>query len=67
MYELAIVFIKLSILQFYLSLFAIKKNFRIATYTMMGIVVVYITIFVFIDAFRCRPLKAMWYVSCIWR
>lgn len=65
MYEMALMFIKLSILSFYLALFQIKPTFRYTTYFIMAFVVVYLTIFIFIDAFRCTPVKKMWYVSTV--
>ena len=60
-YELAIIFIKLSILNLYLSIFSVKRGFRIATYFLMGFCVIYLAIFVLLDSFKCHPLREMWY------
>lgn len=61
MYDVSMMFTKLSILTFYLAIFGIQRNFRYATYFMMAFVTSYLTAFLFVNIFQCTPEKKVWY------
>ncbi|PHH66162.1 hypothetical protein CDD81_225 [Ophiocordyceps australis] len=58
-YAISITFSKLSILAFYLRISPDHK-FRIAVFTLIGVVVAYTVTYIFVMVFRCSPVAAGW-------
>ena len=58
-YNLGLFMIKTSILVQYLRIFA-ARNWRIAAWTLMGLIWAGGLTFVFISAFSCTPVKKFW-------
>ncbi|KAI0844754.1 hypothetical protein F5Y00DRAFT_255798 [Daldinia vernicosa] len=57
---LAVTFVKISILDFLLSVFATNNVFRIADYTLMAITSAYGISFTIVTLAGCRPFEANW-------
>ena len=61
-YLISIMCIKLAILMLYVQVFRVKTRFRYLCFAMMAVVFSYCTIFFFIEAFNCNPVKKEWHV-----
>ncbi|PHH83474.1 hypothetical protein CDD82_433 [Ophiocordyceps australis] len=61
-YAISITFSKLSILAFYLRISPDHK-FRIAVFSLFGVVVAYTVTYIFVMVFRCSPVAAGWDLS----
>lgn len=53
-------FVKISLLDFFLSIFSIRKSFRIAAYTLMAITASYGIAFTIATLASCQPFEANW-------
>ncbi|KAI0128226.1 hypothetical protein F4776DRAFT_672351 [Hypoxylon sp. NC0597] len=58
--SLAVALVKISILDFLLSVFSTHDRFRIAAYALMGITTCYGTSFLIVSLAGCRPFQANW-------
>lgn len=58
-YTATILFVKLSILTYYARIFSVRP-FRIATYAVGSIVVIWAIVVWFISIFSCRPINGFW-------
>lgn len=64
LYPLAIMFAKLGILFFYLSIFQVNVRFRYSCYGMIAFIVLYLTAqFMTYTFFYCRPIRMIWNVT----
>jgi hypothetical protein len=59
-YIASITFIKLSILAFFHSLFAISVVFQRYNYLAMALSVLWFFVFILLNAFQCRPVHMLW-------
>lgn len=59
-YIATITFIKLSILAFLHSLFAISVGFQRCNYVAIALSVVWFFVFIFLNAFQCHPVHMLW-------
>ncbi|KAI1076815.1 hypothetical protein F5B20DRAFT_312259 [Whalleya microplaca] len=58
--SLAVAFVKISILDFLLSLFSTERRFRIAAYVLMSLTTGYGLSFAIVSLAGCRPFEANW-------
>lgn len=58
-YTATILFVKLSILTYYVRIFSVRP-FRIAAYAVGSIVVIWAIVVWFISIFSCRPINGFW-------
>ncbi|KAG8164087.1 hypothetical protein KVR01_006005 [Diaporthe batatas] len=58
--SLAVTFVKISLLDFFLSIFSIRKSFRLAAYTLMAMTIGYGISFTIATLASCQPFEANW-------
>lgn len=58
--SLAVTFVKVSLLDFFLSIFSVRKSFRVAAYTLMALTIGYGVAFTIVSLAGCRPFEANW-------
>lgn len=62
-YNLATLFVKASILSFYLRFAAANRPFQIATYIVLFVIVVYSLNAAFSFLYLCTPIRSLWDIS----
>lgn len=59
-FGIGISLVKFSILEFYRNLFKISRTFQIWNWTAAALCMVWLILFLFLNAFQCRPSSALW-------
>lgn len=57
---LTVVLIKISFLDFFLSIFEVHRRFRVVNFVLMGITTAYGFIYTVVSLAACRPFQANW-------
>ncbi|KAH9896279.1 hypothetical protein F4778DRAFT_745766 [Xylariomycetidae sp. FL2044] len=55
-----IIFVKLSILSLYYSIFSVSDTFRMWNYIVTGLCVVWFLVYTFLNILQCHPISMLW-------
>lgn len=63
LYVVATALVKISVLCLYRRLFGSKRNFKLATWIMTGIIIIYTSVSALGSSFQCIPIASLWDLS----